>query len=200
MVKLVEEVVISPDVLVDVLVQVGFLDKAFEDGKVTNVDYIPSLRGESTYSITVEKEVSLKDIKSEKKELPTSTTNGLIGTPYSKITTATSGETVLNKKDAEKLFKNIHVSDKLTTNIADILNNAWKTGNASSEQIKNAKEVSNENDEGRNEVDERDDLDKIVDLLAYLKESVDILNAERWNAEKFAKEFINKVNTIKCRF
>ena len=38
MTKLVEELVISSDVLVDVLVQVGFLDKAFADGNAYRID------------------------------------------------------------------------------------------------------------------------------------------------------------------
>ena len=65
MTKLVEEVVISSDVLVDVLVQVGFLDKAFEDGNVSRIDSSYGREGANTYSITVEKEVSLKDFEGE---------------------------------------------------------------------------------------------------------------------------------------
>ena len=61
MTKLVEEVVISSDVLVDVLVEVGFLDKAFVDGEVSRIDFSHGQDGVNTYTVTVEKEVSLKD-------------------------------------------------------------------------------------------------------------------------------------------
>jgi len=63
MTKLVEEAVINSDVLVDVLVQVGFLDKAFEDGNVSRIDSSYGREGANTYSITVEKEVSLNSIE-----------------------------------------------------------------------------------------------------------------------------------------
>ena len=65
MTKLVEEVVISSDVLVDVLVQVGFLDKAFTDGNVSRIDSSYGRDGVNTYAITVEKEVSLKEVNGD---------------------------------------------------------------------------------------------------------------------------------------
>lgn len=158
MTKLVEEFNVESEVLANALVKSGLVDEKFMDGNVARIEVYHGLDGVNTYNITVEKEVSLKDIEiKDSKEL--------VGFDY--------------------MSRPIYAGN----------NNAL-----SSEQLNKVKEVSNKNDEGRNEVDERDDLDKIVDLLAYLKESVDILNAERCTAEKFAQEFMERIKTIKGGF
>ena len=65
MTKLVEELVISSDVLVDVLVQVGFLDKAFVDGNAYRIDCEYGRDRVNTYTIKVEKEVSLNSVNGD---------------------------------------------------------------------------------------------------------------------------------------
>lgn len=64
MTKLVEEFIISSEVLANALVKARVVDETFTEGTVAHIEaYEDGFGRVDTYSIKIEKEVSLKDIK-----------------------------------------------------------------------------------------------------------------------------------------